>query len=149
MKNLLSGFLGGILGAVLIAGGFVYANNNHYVGFNPASGVNNIPGQWTDSVTAPQTITASGCTIGTQHGGTNVGQFIIASGGTCTITMTDVVVGDTTGILGYTCALVDTDAPSYLVAFKQTANTATGCTITGSASTGDHITYLMFGYGDQ
>ena len=43
MKNLLSGFLGGILGAVFIAGGFVYANNNHYVGFNPATGANMIP----------------------------------------------------------------------------------------------------------
>jgi hypothetical protein len=109
-----------------------------------------IPGQWVDGVTSPQLITGSGCTVGTQHGGTNIGQFVVASGGTCTFVLTDdgpAVSG--AGIVGYTCILVDTDAPSYLTAFKQVTNSATGCTVAGSASTGDHITFLMLGYADQ
>jgi hypothetical protein len=154
MKNLLSGFLGGILGAILIAGGFVYASNNHYVGFNPATGVNNIPGQWTDSVTAPQALTISGCSLATpvgQHGGTNVGELLIASGGggNCTITLADAVVGDGTGIIGYTCIIFDiTSQQSYLPTFKQTASTPTSCTVTGAAANGDILVYLMFAFGD-
>ena len=154
MKRFLLGIFGGILGGLLAVGSLTWANNNHYVGYNPATGVNALPGQWTDNVTAPQTVTISGCSLATpvgQHGGTNVGELIIASsgGGNCTITLTDAVVGDGTGIVGYSCTVFDvTSQTAYLPTFKQTASTSTSCTVAGAAANGDTLVYLMFGFGD-
>ncbi len=152
MKRFLLGICGGILGGILAVGGLVYANNNHYVGFNDKTGINMIPGQWVDGVTAPEAIVISGCSIDTQHGGTNVGSIHISSGGNCTLTVTDntAAAASAAGIVGYTCTFFDiTTSASYLPVFKETANSSTGCTVTGSAATGDTIIYVMFGYGDQ
>ena len=147
-------FLAGLLGGFLAVCGVAFALNNHYVGYNPGTGVNALPGQWTDNVTPPQKVTISGCSLVTpvgQHGGTNVGELLIASngGGNCTITLTDPVVLDGTGIVGYTCTIFDiTSQQTYLPTFKQTASTSTSCTVTGAAANGDTLVYLMLGFGD-
>ena len=42
MKRFLLGIFGGILGGLLAVGSLPWANNNRYVGYNPATGVNGL-----------------------------------------------------------------------------------------------------------
>jgi len=144
MKNFLLGILGGFCAIVLMGAVSVY------IGYNPNTGLNMIPGQWIDP-TGPEVISSDdSCTWDTQHGGTNIGSFIARSNGTCHFTFTDntAAAASAAGIAGYTCIVIDTDAASYLTPFKQTSNTATGCTVSGSTASGDHITYIMLGYAN-
>lgn len=140
MKTFFGGILGGLLAVTMAASAAIY------YGYNPNTGVNAIAGIWIDP-TAPQAITSdNSCSFDTQHGGTNVGSLIARTNGTCHLTFTDPVGAATAGITGYTCLVIDADAPTYLAPFKQTANSATGCTVSGSTATGDHLTFIMIGY---
>ncbi|MFI5117824.1 MAG: hypothetical protein ACHP8B_14130 [Terriglobales bacterium] len=144
MKAFIGGILGGLLGSIGVAFAAIY------IGYNPANGVNAIPGQWTDP-TALQAITSdNGCTFDTQHGGTNIGSMISRTSGTCHLTFVDNTSAQASaaGITGYTCIVIDEDAASYLTPFKQTANDGTGCTVSGSTASGDHLTFIMIGYGN-
>lgn len=142
MKNFLSALLGGLVAVCLMAA------SNLYYGFNPSTGNNVIPGQWIDGG-PPEIITSdNGCTFDTQHGGTNVGSFISRTSGPCHLTFSDASGSQSSGITGFTCIVIDMDAATYLAPFKQTANSANGCTVQGSTSTGDHLTFIMIGYSN-
>ncbi len=149
-------FLAGLLGGLLAVCGVAFALNNHYVGFNPNNQVNTIPGQWVDAATPPQGLVTEGgawaCTFTNQHGGTNAGSFQIAGvtgGSGCGVVLTDGAVAgqQATGIVGYTCFVIDETAQNI---FWQSANTATSCTVEFSgAQANDTVIYIMIGYGDQ
>jgi hypothetical protein len=114
------------------------ASATFYIGFNPATNQFGLQGALVD-VSPTQAIT--GCSISAIVGGSTAGQFTSGTTGTCTVTLTDPSPAPN----GFTCLLTDM-SPSPATVFHQTASSTTGCTASGSTTSGDKIVFIMIGF---
>jgi hypothetical protein len=91
--------------------------------------------------TGPQPTLSGGCATSTQVGGMTSGSFVNTS--TCT-TSTFILTFATTAPHFWRCDVLDftTSADTW----KQTARSSTACTVTGSAVTGDVMTFIATPY---
>lgn len=132
MKAFWLGLLGGLCGFVAMA------LADQYIGWNQNTNLNTIPGNW---VSAGPVQAMSGCSVSAVKGGTAAGQFTSGTTGTCTVTFTDSPAPN-----GYTCVVADMSAPTYAVLMRQTATSTTGCTVSGTTTSGDQMVFIMIGY---
>lgn len=132
-------YLKTLLFAVLALGTLAIAQTALYYGFNPTTGQDVLRGALVDgSPTQPIT----GCSATSIVGGSNAGSFISGVTGTCTATLTDAQPAPH----GFTCFVVDGQAPTYAAVMRQTATSTTGCTVSGTTTSGDKLVFLMIGY---
>jgi hypothetical protein len=77
----------------------------------------------------------SGCSFGTQLGANAAGSFLSGTTGTCTVTIT---FFGTTAPNGWRCTADDLTNANTI---RQTAYSTTSCTISGTTTSSDLITY--------
>jgi hypothetical protein len=126
---------GAALAALFVTGAALAAVYIPYIGFNPLTGINGLPGQFVDLSLNKPVITAAGQTISAQVGGAVAGAFV-ATGtttGAFTFTYPQPV------LTGFACSLVDitTTADSS----KEVAYTTTTVTFAGTIVSGDLLVY--------
>lgn len=81
----------------------------------------------------------SGCTATSSTGGNTAGKFTSGTTGTCTVVITLAV----TATNGYTCSVSDQTTANLM---RQSANTTTSCTVSGTTVSGDVIVWSAIGW---
>lgn len=142
VKTLRGKFAAFAAGIALAAVGVALANTG-YIGNDPSTGLNGIPGAQMSIGTPPVvSVTGSSCVISTAAaGGPSAGTFIQTGGTACTFTLTFPAASPA----GWFCAVVDLTTPADTV---KAASTTTKTWVSGSSTvvTADVFQYECTGY---